>query len=90
MVLKVLPKLLCHKTLRCAFLSFFNQGEAFTECWPEKRLDAMREAVAKKAEFVKMRKSWDVESNSWTAKSTVIEEFNQGKQFGKDTLELPA
>lgn len=45
--------------------------------WPEKRLEAMREAVARKAELEKLTTSMDPQGERWNARASIAEELQQ-------------
>lgn len=47
------------------------------DVWPERRLEAMREAVGRKAELEKITRSMDPESSEWRARGSVVEELEQ-------------
>jgi len=49
---------------------------AFT-AWPEKKLEAMREAVARKAELEKLTRSLDPHGDKWQARNSIADELQQ-------------
>lgn len=53
------------------------KGERFAALWPERRLDAMREAAALDRELRALLQSMDPEGPAWTPKSNVKDELLQ-------------
>jgi len=53
------------------------RGEQFAGQWPEKRLDAMREAAALHKELLNMLHTMDPEGEGWTARTNVRDELLQ-------------
>ena len=51
------------------------KDERFADIWPERRLDCMREAVAKKNEVLALVASMDVKATGWSARSSVKDEL---------------
>ena len=51
------------------------KDDRLVQVWPERRVDSMREAVAKKAELLSMVRALDVTRDSWGAKSSVRDEL---------------
>ena len=51
------------------------KDERFADIWPERRLDCMREAVAKTNEVLALVASMDVKATGWSARSSVKDEL---------------
>ena len=69
---------LCEVEKRLALLSderMVLKDDRLVEVWPERRIDCMREAVAKKKTLLAMVRALDVQRDSWCAKSNVRDEL---------------